>query len=101
MVGHCFARCKARCLLLVARRRRLVAELAADADCAEWMGAWQGMVTCQAELMGAGAYIAGATMMTKERAFTLRRSPAQCRGMLKIFTTSSGYLLAVSTNMDH
>ena len=79
MAGHCFARSKARCLLLVARRRRLVAELAADADCAEWMVAWQaqGMVTCQAELMGAGAYIAGATMMTKERAFTLRRSPAQ------------------------
>ena len=57
VVGHCFARCKARCLLLVARRRRLVAELAAAADCVEWMVAWQaqGMVTCQAELMGAGA----------------------------------------------
>ena len=38
MVGHCFARRKARCLLLVARRRRLVVELAADADCAKWDG---------------------------------------------------------------
>ena len=42
-------------------------------------GWWPGKLWfwCQAELMGAGAYIAGATMMTKERAFTLRRSPAQ------------------------
>ena len=79
MVGHCFARRKARCFLLVARRWQLVARrLQLLIVLSGW---WPGKVWlwCQAEVMGAGAYayIAGATMMTKERAFTLRRSPAQ------------------------